>query len=79
VDRLQLGADLGVDAAQHGLEQPRLVAEMVVQRAAGHARLGRQRVQRHFGKAARGKGRAGHRDQPVGGGAGDIGAGLAVS
>jgi hypothetical protein len=33
---VQFVPDLGIHGAQHGLEQPRLVAEMVVQRAARH-------------------------------------------
>ncbi len=55
--RVDLGPDLVVHLAQHGLEQPGLVAEVMVQRAARQPGLGRDRVKRDLGKAPRREGR----------------------
>ncbi len=75
---VDFGADLVIHLAQHGLQQPCLVAEVMVQGAARQPGLGGDPVQRHFGKAARRKGRPCHRQQAMRGVLRHLGAAAAV-
>ena len=64
VEAVKLMANLGIDGAKHGLEQSGLVGEVVMQRPAGDARLGRQRIERDLCEAPFGEGAAGGGDEP---------------
>ena len=72
---LQLGLQLVVDLHQYGLEETRLVSEVMMQRPARHSGLGRKFVHRHRGEAAPGKRSPCHLDQPPGGPLGRVHAG----
>ena len=54
---IEPGGDLGVDLADDGFEQPLLPAEVVVERAPRHTRLGAERVHGGGGEALRAEGR----------------------
>ena len=77
VDAVKFGTDFGIDGTQHGFEQAGLVGEMVVQGATGHARLGRERVERDLRETLSRKGGAGGRHKAGGGAFGGFGAGRA--
>ena len=63
IEAFKLMADFGIDGAQHSLKQPGLVGEVVMQRSAGNARLGRQGIERDLCEAPFGEGAAGGGDE----------------